>query len=669
MIWRNVRPPKFLFNAGVELQGTPVVTEKIEIVRQLGEQALLLPALLADALAANDRLKLRLTMLQEAAARAARPDREFHAFESERRAAKLSDPEYDATIAGARALADGHILVPGGRSLIAGVKPDLAAMVAPLKTANAHDYQALEKRLTALTAHLPAAEENVLSTRDIQAMTSARRDGPDSVHLLVMDSHKAINRLAAETAVETIDGARVHHVGDDDRARIKAFMAGLNRTAGLAFGHPGLGTTAARVSDHLTIQNDIGTTDAHVLVVHIEDRRASVTYTDVHRVRAKFFMSLFEGQGVEWSPLNEQSVQGLADDDVFYLVTGQFAAADKMALDRFLAFLGSRIVFLIDWNKARKALHIFVGKDAAVEILRWAATHDHGHRAFLELGGADLVFDAIRRVAAGRIPYGARLDDALGETQSADFLKRILRLTSEGLRAARSTRLVRDEIQADLAQLFDTAEFGVLTVLLRHLGITRMLASIIAEAFAQDRIAPDRDRSRLTVIAKRMEGKADRLTVLAREMCARMQHGGDLRIVADEIENATDALDECAFLFSLLPKAHVLTSSVALEELARITVESISELVRAIESASRLPAGKHADAEDSLRAIDAVALTEHRADTAQRDAFAALTRDPGIDARALVFGLEVARTLETATDHLAHAALSLRDRVLEELSA
>jgi len=33
-----------------------------------------------------------------------------------------------------------------------------------------------------------------------------------------------------------------------------------------------------------------------------------------------------------------------------------------------------------------------------------------------------------------------------------------------------------------------------------------------------------------------------------------------------------------------------------------------------------------------------------------------------------VLGLEVARALETATDHLAHAALSLRDRILEELS-
>jgi hypothetical protein len=42
---------------------------------------------------------------------------------------------------------------------------------------------------------------------------------------------------------------------------------------------------------------------------------------------------------------------------------------------------------------------------------------------------------------------------------------------------------------------------------------------------------------------------------------------------------------------------------------------------------------------------------------------------PHSDARALVLGLDIARSLETATDHLAHSALLLRDRVLEELTA
>ena len=44
------------------------MTEKIQIVEQLGEQGILLPGLLGKALQANDRIKLRFSLLQEAIA-------------------------------------------------------------------------------------------------------------------------------------------------------------------------------------------------------------------------------------------------------------------------------------------------------------------------------------------------------------------------------------------------------------------------------------------------------------------------------------------------------------------------------------------------------------------------------------------------------------------------
>jgi hypothetical protein len=492
------------------------VTSKAVIVQRLGEQAVLLPALLTEALAANERIKLRLTLLQEAARHAQHPDRKPSSFDVERRAAGLDGAQYDMTIAGARALGPERILVPAARTLVNDVAADLSTMLAPLQVGDPEAAQQFSDRLFAIHKAMPAAENDELGVREIDFMTSARRAGADSVHLLVMDAHKAINRLVAQTAIETIDGAHVHHIDDPDRARIKAFMAGLNRTAPLAFGHPGLGTTATRSGTRLCIQNDIGTTDAHVLVVHVEDATVSVTYTDVHRPRAKFFISLFERKGVEWSPLAEHSARGLADDDVFYLVVGRFVAADEAALLQFLEFLASRIVFLIDWNKARKALQTFIGKAAAVDVLTWAATHDHGHRAFLELGGIDLIFEAIRRVAAGHIPYGARLDETLGASESAEFLRRVLRQASQGLLAGRSTRLIRDEVQADLSQLFDTAESAVLTTLVRHLGLSRMLAGAIADVFAPKGLVPEADRAALALKSKRIEEKADRLTLSAR---------------------------------------------------------------------------------------------------------------------------------------------------------
>ena len=67
------------------------------------------------------------------------------------------------------------------------------------------------------------------SRAQIEAFTQGRRDGVDSLHLLVMDLHKQINRLSGEMASEGIDGANVWDVRPEDRARVAAFMRGLNR--------------------------------------------------------------------------------------------------------------------------------------------------------------------------------------------------------------------------------------------------------------------------------------------------------------------------------------------------------------------------------------------------------------------------------------------------------
>ncbi len=645
------------------------MTTKAKVMERLGEKAVLLPSLIGDALAANDRIKLRLSLLQEAALQAQDPNRKPRLFRAERQAARLDAPGLDSLVSGARALGPTRLFIPGASELLAGAAADLSLMLAPLEAADGEASRSLVARAEALTRCLPAGERDQLDFRDIDDLTSAGRAGRDSVHGLVMDIHKALNRLAADTALETLDGARVHRIDERDRVRVKAFMRGLNRTAPLAFGHPGLGTTAVRAGGRLTIQNDIGTTDAHVLVVHVEDQAVTVTYTDTHRPRAKFFIALFEGQGVGWSPLAEKSAAGL-DEDVFYLLTGRYVSDGDGAVERFLEFLGSRIVFLIDWNKARKALQTFVGKNAAVDLLKWAAARDLGHRAFLDLGGADLIFDAVQRAAAGRIPYGVRLDEALGATACREFLERVLRDTSQGLSAGRTARLIRDEIQADLSRRFETAESSVLTVLVRHLGLTRILAAAISDALSAPSSVTPAERRALARRAKKIEEKADRQTVSAREMAARIREAGMLRPVIDEVENTTDSLEDCTFLLSLVPEEDASVLAVApLAELSEIVTESVSELVRAVEAASRLPRGQRADAVASLQAFDAVVNLERSADTAERDAFAALMAVPRGDARPLVLALEIARVLETATDHLSHSALALRDRVLEELSA
>jgi hypothetical protein len=67
-------------------------------------------------------------------------------------------------------------------------------------------------------------------------------------------------------------------------------MNGVNQTAKLKFEHVGLGTTATRSGEDLIIQNDIGTTDAHVLVLRVNKLKATLTYTDIHIQRFCFFI-------------------------------------------------------------------------------------------------------------------------------------------------------------------------------------------------------------------------------------------------------------------------------------------------------------------------------------------------------------------------------------------
>jgi uncharacterized protein Yka (UPF0111/DUF47 family) len=643
------------------------MTIKSKILDRLGERAVLPPELISAALASNDRAKLRLTMLQEALAHGEKQAIAPRDLSIERRRAGLEDALFDNTIAGARPIGDQLYTIPGSRALLEGLFDDLNTMQAPL--ANSLPAHELAARMAGLREAAPKATGDIVAASEIVTLTRARRDGHDSVHLLIMDLHKALNQLTAEIAVETVAGAHVHRILANDRGRVEAFMRGLSRTAPLAFGHPGLGTTATRSHNQLVIQNDIGVTDAHVLVIHVEEKTVTITYTDVHRARAKFFISLFAGWNVTFSPLAEDSA-GLGKDQAFFLATGTYQADGEASLDQMLEFLASRIVFLIDWNKARKALRAFVNKRAAVEVLQWAAVHDYGHRAFLELGGPELIFESIRHIGGGRVPYGTRLDTVLGASTTIGYLQSVLHIASDGLSSGRSTRLIRDEIQTELTQRFETAESTFYTVMLRHLGLSRMLAGLISDAMSAGRLASVAERRALVAQAKRLEHKADHLTVEAREIAQRLgENRGHLRPAADAVEDAADALDDAAFALSLFPEGSAPGNIIEpIMGIAELATGSVADLVRSVEAAARLPEGARADSVAALQALDAVINAEKSADDAYRMAVAAILAGPS-EANFTFIAIELARALESATDHLARAALCLRERVIEELSA
>jgi uncharacterized protein Yka (UPF0111/DUF47 family) len=483
-----------------------------------------------------------------------------------------------------------------------------------------------------------------------------------------MDLHKALNRLAAAHAEETLAGARVSGLLPEDRPAAEAFMRGVHATEKLKFGHPGLATTATRSGERLTIQNDIGETEAHVVVIAVEHDVVTVTYTDVHLARAKFFIGLFRNFAVEWSGLERKSAAGLGDDGAFYLVTGRFIYENAEGRDAFLESVGASLVFLIDWNKARKVLRGWISKNDAIRVLSWAAHHRIGHRAFLELGGGDLVAAAVHHATPTRIGFGERLDNVLGRDAAVDFVKTVLRVSAEALAEGGSTRLARDRIEAALVAHLQRVDRTLMAVMIRQAGLARDIAAATARFIAERQAGRPFDTTALADRARRIEEKADRIAVDARNAIARFNANRSIERLVNQMEDTVDELEQAAFVASVIPGEIPAELLEPLAELCTATVSGTEAAAAGIAAAADVPEGHRVDTEDALAAIGRLSDVEHKADAAERAVTARiLTGD--FQFKAALSVLEFARALERSTDRLAAFGHLLRGHVLADLSA
>ena len=482
-----------------------------------------------------------------------------------------------------------------------------------------------------------------------------------------MDLHKDLNSLAAAHAEEVLAGAHVYALLPEDRPAIEAFMRGVEATRKLKFSHPGLATTATRAGARLTIQNDLGETDAHVVVIVVEPDAVTVIHTDVHLARAKFFTGLFRDFPVKWSGLERKSATGLGDDGVFYLVTGRYPTARAEDRDAFLEALGASLVFLIDWNKARKVLREWVPNADAVRILDWAARHRVGHRGFLELGGAELVASAVHNAAPSRIGFGERLDDALGREAAIDFLETVLRISAEALLQGSSVRLARDRIEADLVRHLRRVNTTLLAIVIRQSGLARDIAAGIAQFVAERQAHRPFDCADLVNRARRIEEKADRIVIEARSEIARFDVDKGIERLVNQIEDAIDDLEQAAFAASLVPTQIAPELLDLLAELCAATVSGAEAAATGAAAAAEVPEGHRVDSEDALAAVGRLIEAEHRGDAAERAVTARILTGE-CDLKTALSVLDLARALERATDQLARFGHLLREHVLADLS-
>jgi uncharacterized protein Yka (UPF0111/DUF47 family) len=651
--------------------------QKTLIVSALGEEKLLLPSLVNAALTANDRVKYLFTLLQTARSHADRPNATVSSLSAERLAAGVTDPSFDTAVDGAQKLPDGRYQIPRADAALQMIVEDLGQMLAPLVLADGKEqgsefasrHQALidDPRLAEL--HAPASD--TLRGSSIEAMTSGERSRGDSPHLLVMDMHKALNRLQVEVAGETINGASAYDIRASDRPLIAAFMDGVAATRPLKFEHPGLATTATRVGRKLVLQNDIGTTDAHVLVVHVIGREVSVTYTDVHLPRLQFFQGLFKNKGVLWEDTRARQDNAM-ESGVYHLGLGQIRLTSAQGLRDFLQFLGSRLVFLIDWNRARKRLRHFLPKTETLALLKWAADENIGHMAFLKAGGETLVYDAMEFALAGRIHLGETLSDALGRERALEFMRTLFRVAAGYLLDGRPVSLVEDEVKADLAGYVSSAQEDMLDIAVEHAGYLVELASGIRDSMVRARGAdPAQVLAANAERAKEWESRADEQLNAARAAARRADGMSFYAGLIESADDVADDLEDAAFNLTLSAGLGSNQAQIQmpppLAELAGHLVQGAREYVMLLETARHIRrGGSREDTQDFLESFHRIASLEHQCDDAQRVLKRVLLAEDGRFAD--IYGaLETGRKLEHASDHLMRVAITLRDHIFGQV--
>jgi len=639
---------------------------KARIVEHLGQSAVILPALVREGLAANDRAKLRLAALQAAVQHAHDTASVPADLSAECRAAGLDPLPFQSLIGDARLSADGTVLIPGLTELASALEDDVRAMIRAVEANNASASKIATDRLAAIKKQLPVSNE--LGAGQITQMIAIPSGDADSLHRLIMDLHKILNRLAASCAEDIVAGAHVHSLGPDDRPLVEAFMRGVESTRALKFNHPGLDTTAARSGPRLIIQNDIGETDAHVIVISIENLTVTVTLTDVHRARAEFFCGLLDQFAVLWSGLDRERTKAPSDLGDFFLVTGRYEAEAVAQQRAFLEAVGGMIVFLIDWNKARKSLRCLVANSDAVRILDWAARHRVGHRAFLELGGSDLVGTAVRHASPPRIGFNEQLGAVLGRQGVVDFLKTVLRICTDGRLHGTNVRLVRDAIEAELVRHLQRTDDALLSIVIRQAGLAQQIAALIARYLADRQLGRANDSAILMERAKRMEEKADQIAIEARREIARLGGSTTEGQLVAAAEQAIDELEQAAFIASLMPGEVTPRALAPLADLCATAIACAETAASGLDAATVVSEGKRVDAEDAFASTTRLIDLEHAADVAER-AITSLVFCGDLDWKSALSVLELGRALERATDQMAAIGHLLHTHVMADLSA
>jgi hypothetical protein len=636
-------------------------------VDRINEGGVLLHELIVRGLAANDRLEYYISLLQAAEAHAVAPHRPTPTLRMQREASGVDNASLDHVVEGSLDRGGNVVYIPHACAIVESLFEDLREMLQPLRVAGAGQPElrsrvdVYQRRLDSLLAHAPACFDDQLTAGTIRTLARLSGNSHDTLHQLVIDLHWELNRLQTSVAMEMIDGARVYHLLPSERALVCAFMRGINETAALKFDHPGLSTTATHEQDRLAIHNDLGMTQGHLIVIHVAGLSATLTYTDVHHARVAFLEDMLRPFDVEWTRSTAAGGAGVEHE----IAVGRFTADGPDRLEGYLTFLGSRLVFLIDWNRARKRLARLVGKADAIALLKWAAENNVGHVGFLKAGDVRLVEAALERTSPLRKPPGGRLDEWLGRDAARSFLMTVLHATATGVRAGLSPALVEEQIDAELLKHVQTADHHVFGEAADHAVMIAALTDRIRRTLIPRTDGEAHEESaRSADLTHAWDDRAEGIVRHAGRRDLGADDSRELRPLWRDADRAADAIEETAFLLTLLPTTIGPKARSLLGSLADIVGLSVREYARCLDESRQLSASSHRSEVDSfLLTVDRLVDLGRQARTAKRLITEGLLHGQG-DFHELYLVASIASGFERAAIALSRCGPVVRDYVL-----
>ena len=414
---------------------------------------------------------------------------------------------------------------------------------------------------------------------------------------------------------------------------------------------------AVRPDERLSIRHDLGTTDTHVVAIHVSSLSATLTYTDTHRARAAFLRRVLE-------PYHAcRKTKASASDAPYELRAGFYTIRTHADLEQYVKLFGSHLVFRIDKDSARKQLERSVKSADTIVLLKWAAAGNVGQCAVLQEGDVHLICTAVARARSAQMRLGTRLDQLLSADSTRTFLMRALSIVTTGLVDRQPLRLINEDIESALLGYLESTDETVLTAAFDHAMLVSAHLDRIRGALIRLKGEACDTPTGPAHLADNWEKHASDIATRSSRLLELARDRHRLHPLLTEAGAVAEALEQAAFKLTFMPRQSDSQDVALLGTLADLVSHSACEYVRCLEDARdirRTAAPARCDLERFLLTIDRLADLESRSGAIAIET--ALIQDDG-NPQGPVALLEVARALRQAIESLARCSLIARDYV------